>query len=286
MAVSDYKMPCISPINLNTPEGRVNVPCGRCHECKGRRRKDWQFRLYEELKIAKTSQFVTLTYTDETVPYADTRQVILKSDLQAFMKRLRSNDRYAWKKSGKLLKNKPRIRYYACGEYGDKTLRPHYHILLFNLWDTNQILKSWQNGNVHIGTNNVKTIAYTTKYIMKQYSANSKDTFAPFSLMSKGIGKNYLNNNSKYHYKNEQTTVRNPDGTRQNLPRYYKDKIFKSEVKKKAISEKNRAKFNLANIREEDRILSLGNKSIGVYQNGQIESKIQQINKSLNSKTI
>ena len=44
-----------------------------------------------------------------------------KRDFQLFMKRLRK--KYS----------DDRIRFYACGEYGSETFRPHYHAILFGL---------------------------------------------------------------------------------------------------------------------------------------------------------
>jgi len=203
---------------------------------------------------------------------------------------LRYYNKETAKKKG--IKNPKPIRYYACGEYGDITLRPHYHIILFNLIDNRDIEKSWKNtktktplGIVHIGTSNVKTIAYTTKYIMKQYSANSKDPFKPFSLMSKGIGANYLKKNAKYHLQNRELTVQ-INGKTQALPEYYKKKIFKSKILKDAVKKINMEKFKHLQIQEETRIQNLNQPSIGQYQQCQTEHRIQQINKTLKSKTI
>ena len=44
--------------------------------------------------------------------------ILKKSDFQKFIKRLRKD--YD-------------IKYFACGEYGDKTLRPHFHAILFGV---------------------------------------------------------------------------------------------------------------------------------------------------------
>lgn len=116
-------MACLSPIiieNLKDFE-RVPVPCGKCPACKKRRVDSWGFRLMQEDKISESSHFVTLTYDTRTIPITRNGFMTLhKPDFQNFMKRLRRQTGY---------KN---IRYYACGEYGEKNKRPHYHAIIYN----------------------------------------------------------------------------------------------------------------------------------------------------------
>ena len=59
--------------------------------------------------------YITLTYNDDHLPANGSLQ---PRDLQLFWKRLRKA-------------RTPGIRYYACGEYGDQTARPHYHAIIF-----------------------------------------------------------------------------------------------------------------------------------------------------------
>lgn len=100
------------------------------------------------------STFLTLTYKPEALPVGGTLQ---KKHLQLFLKRLRAEV-------------EPRlIRYYAVGEYGSRTWRPHYHIILFNISPTEEKLLAtcWPHGHIHVGTVEPKSIAYTTGYMMK-----------------------------------------------------------------------------------------------------------------------
>ena len=69
----------------------------------------------EEAKLHKENCFITLTYNNNNLPKYKS---LVKKELQDFFKRLR-------KKYGE------GIRYYACGEYGPKGKRPHYHAIIF-----------------------------------------------------------------------------------------------------------------------------------------------------------
>ena len=99
----------------------VEVPCGKCLECRIQYARAWADRCVLEAKQYKYNYFVTLTYDDEFLP---NRNSLEPKDLQLFIKRLRKH--YA-KKYPDL-----KIRFLASGEYGDKSWRPHYHIILFN----------------------------------------------------------------------------------------------------------------------------------------------------------
>ena len=94
----------------------VTVPCGQCIGCRLERSRQWAIRCYHEASMYERNSFVTLTYDDESLPLGGT---LVFRDFQLFMKRLR-------KQYG------AGIRFYACGEYGEKFGRPHYHVCLFN----------------------------------------------------------------------------------------------------------------------------------------------------------
>ena len=81
--------------------------------CRQNRARSWSFRCLAELQ-GTTALFLTITYDDENNP-----GYLLKKDLQDFHKRLR-------KAFGP-------FRFYACGEYGDTTHRPHYHGIYYGL---------------------------------------------------------------------------------------------------------------------------------------------------------
>lgn len=219
-------MRCANPITLKDPN-RIKaaralvVPCGYCGACRHNRRTEWSFRLKEELKSSSTCYFVTLTYDNENLPYTDMASTgsLCKTDVQKFLKRVRWHD------------NNKNIRYYAVGEYGTSTHRPHYHAIMFNVSDTESIRKSWKLGHIKIDPINEARIHYVTKYHVNFDKRARKGIKEPeFALMSRkpGIGAEYLKKNSKWHYKNEFTFVIN-NGYKQAIPRYYKNKIFTEE---------------------------------------------------------
>ena len=192
----------------------------------------------EELKNSSSATFLTLTYDDEHLPLADVINhytnyetgeiqeykyknipVLSKRDYQLFFKKLR-----------KTTKNK--LKYYACGEYGTKTRRPHYHAIIFNLpqsslKDPSTIEKTWGKGLIHLGDCNIATIKYTTKYIMKGISLKNTTLPPEFALMSKKIGLSHLTPQMLNYYKNHMTSaVTLQGGAKTPIPRYFRDKIF------------------------------------------------------------
>lgn len=123
------------PITFNASQSRTGVsiaiPCGQCIGCRTMKSQEWQTRLVHESKCHAKSVFVTLTYNQESVPEDYSLKL---RDLQLFMKRLRFS--------------KPdKVRFFAVGEYGDKGLRPHYHLLLFNCdFHTKSIIRIGRTG--------------------------------------------------------------------------------------------------------------------------------------------
>jgi hypothetical protein len=132
----------------------------------------------------KHNCFITLTYDDENLPSHGT---LVKKHFQDFMKRLRKKYKgIEYDQHGK----KP-IRFFHCGEYGDKYNRPHYHALLFNFdfpdktsWvvrNGNRTFRSlslnriWGKGLVEIGSANWKSAAYVARYIVKKINGDESE---------------------------------------------------------------------------------------------------------------
>ena len=151
-------------------ENCMIVPCGKCEGCRVDQANAWATRCYLEAQKWPCNAFLTLTYNNDSLP---TKRTLIKADLQGFWKRLRK-------------KIEPQqIRYMACGEYGPKTLRPHYHAVVFNYWPddalpfkknitgdflyTSKTLERiWGKGFVVIGHVNYESVAYVARYVQKK----------------------------------------------------------------------------------------------------------------------
>lgn len=182
----------------------------------------------KEAENSSSAFFVTLTYNDETIPWGEDNMLTLwKHDLQCYFKRLR--------KLNEKLGNKVKLKYYAAGEYGGQTMRPHYHIILFNALEET-IFEAWkldgkELGFVHVGTVTDKSVGYTIGYLSKSrlIPEFEGDTRQPeFSLMSKGLGVSYVNEKTIFwhHVKKERLYLPMKDGVKIAMPRYYRNKIY------------------------------------------------------------
>jgi len=224
----------------------IPVPCSKCPPCKKRRTSSWSFRLVKEGERSQSALFVTLTYNTEKVPITQNGFMNLdKADVQKFMKRLRK------------LSNQ-KLKYYVCGEYGTKRMRPHYHLIIFNA-DKEKVELAWTLdrrplGQIYIGDVNEASIGYTLKYMTKKGKIpihQNDDRQKEFSLMSKGLGSNYLTKKMvKWHKNNiEERMYCNIKGNKKiAMPRYYKDKIYSdfekirisNHIKEKAEEQENK----------------------------------------------
>lgn len=224
-------MECLKPKGISNPKTGelMRVRCGKCPSCQDFRAGSWTIRLIEQEKCSKNNWFVTLTLTDENLTWGYDRPTLAKRDVQLFFKKLR-----------KALENK--IKYFAVGEYGENTKRPHYHILLFNSGiDNPEVLRniiytSWTNekneskGFCHIGNVTIDSIRYVSGYMQKNPDGEilQENIQREFNLMSKGIGKDYIKHNFYYHRENEKFTYK-IGKVDTSLPRYYRERIFSDE---------------------------------------------------------
>lgn len=215
-------------LDAGNEEQPILVPCGKCIPCLTNKRADWTFRLQEEHKVSKSAHFVTLTYDEK---HLRTSRSLCKRDVQLYLKRLRKKDETT------------RIRYYAVGEYGSKSGRPHYHILLFNSCEEH-IRSSWTDskcvsiGMVHVGKVAAASIAYVTKYMIQ------KDSYPdgmekPFATMSRayGIGGHYLSDSMvEWHRVDDRNYTVRPGNLMGRLPRFYREKIWYKEIDRQRVS--------------------------------------------------
>lgn len=207
----------------------VDLPCGKCIGCRIRRANEWGTRVMNELKDAGLSSFVTLTYDDQHLPPGAS---LNKDDLQRFWKRLR--------KAGHT------IRYFACGEYGETTNRPHYHAVVLGYWPSHRVQlpgnrniplyrspeleKLWPLGHSSFSPVTRENATYVAKYTLGKYDEKGQprdfgERLPPYLTMSThpGIGHNYARDNARALAHHDGIRLRG--GSLAALPRYY-DKVL------------------------------------------------------------
>lgn len=219
-----YDFMCISPIYIKNKGTRSDygyhrVPCSACYQCRLRRGAGWSLRLRYEEKVHSTAYFVTFTYDDDNLPVTDDGVVTLsKRHLQLYFKRLRKRHSNA-------------IKYYACGEYGSNTYRPHYHCIMFGA-NEDLISLDWHYGHVRIDPCTPRTISYVCGYVNKPRNVFEDGREKEFSLMSKKLGINYLTDAKVNWHVNKMVGFAVLEGgIKTPLPRYFRDKIFDEQQK-------------------------------------------------------
>lgn len=208
------------------------VPCGKCDVCLQRRAAAWAFRLSIQNRHSLSSLCVTLTYDDAFLPICDAGYGLSKHDLQCFFKRLR-----------KLCKHK--VSYYACGEYGGRTLRPHYHAIIFNA-PFDAIQSAWSLNGVSLGHShmlpfNDATVRYVTGYVCKSYGRKISNHLPPqFSIMSKRLGSQYLTDSVIKYHRDGDFNFLYHQGSKIAMPRYFGERLFTADQRKAFADERVR----------------------------------------------
>lgn len=183
-----------------------SVPCGKCLNCLVRKRRDMATRICKEAQMSNQVCFITLTYNDKSAHKFDPdnwddRLCLDKTDLQKFIKRLRADLEY------KGIVPRGTLRYFGVGEYGPKTFRPHYHLILFgwkptdiklhgksksnHLIYTSETLKhSWDLGFSYVEDFSPHAARYCARYVTKKLTKDKAPQLDglpdEFFLASKG----------------------------------------------------------------------------------------------------
>lgn len=217
----------------------LSLPCGKCVGCLVRKVSDWSLRCVYEAAFWPRSSFLTLTYRTAELP---ANRSLLKADHQKFFKRLRQA---LTRKFGV-----GPIKYYMCGEYGERKGRPHYHVVLFG-WDfpdrvevpnnhgardrlyTSPLLEEvWGHGEVRIGEVTSESAAYVARYTMKKLRGKVGRAFyekrrqvPPYTACSKGIARRHFERYRRDHYPSDEAVQ--VGGRTKPVPRYF-DKLLEA----------------------------------------------------------
>lgn len=231
------------------------IPCGQCIGCKIQKKQDWATRIEMEAKTWPKDEvwFVTLTYNDENVPgirhstgemfrgakytrlknkgTLEVNQTLWYEDIQKFLKRLRKAH------SGQL-------RYFVAGEYGSKTGRPHYHLILFGYTPEkletyskvrpdgymidSRITRLWSYGLHNLINPDEGGYSYVSGYVCKKMEDETKKhiengLIPPFCQMSRdpGLGYQYYKEHEQEIWKKGYIQLNN--GKRASIPRYFQE---------------------------------------------------------------
>lgn len=244
------------------------IPCGKCIQCRLSYSRDWANRCMMELKTSTNAAFITLTYDTEHLhfnPYVDVetgeigyRPMLWPADLRNFMKRLRF---WCSEQPGN---GEMTQRFYACGEYGEITQRPHYHLILYNLppefyenshvftngvcapyWTCSPLEKLWPDGLSVYGDVSWECCAYVARYVMKKQKGKSRQAqiaaqaqFFPdhpwideFTRMSRmpGLGRAYYDEHKDEIYATDEIFVPRNGSVQPARPCKYYDRLFDVE---------------------------------------------------------
>lgn len=204
----------------------ITLPCGQCIGCRLEYSRNWAIRCMHEASLHAENCFITLTYDDFHLPANGT---LVKRDFQLFMKRLRKEFPNA------------RIRYYHCGEYGERFGRPHYHACIFGfdfpdkeylgergdfpVFRSATLERLWPFGRSEIGSVTFESAAYVARYIVTKVTGDAAADYyggrqPEYVTMSRrpGIGRDWVLTNMSEVCANDGVFSR---GVFVQPPRYY-----------------------------------------------------------------
>lgn len=213
--------------NADKSQASFQVPCSKCIECRLNYSRTWAIRATHEAQMHPQNTFITLTYDDQHLR----APTLAYDDFQRFMKRLRK--KYP----------NTQIGFMACGEYGEKNGRKHWHAILFNFdfpdktpeektthgditYQSKILDDIWQNGRTQIGSVNFKSAAYVARYCLKKTGDKTSDPIFKTSRLY-GIGNSWL---EKYYPDILNGKLVTQDKTLLAIPRHYINWLKKNKL--------------------------------------------------------
>ena len=216
----DRSLEDIRAVYGNSRVGKLMfLPCGHCVACAQDYARAWQGRImceYESRreKGEEKSVFLTLTYINE--PSSPDVAVSL---LRQFIKDVRN-------------KYGNGIKFFGCTERGSNTRRLHHHLILFGVdFEDKEVCskrglfycyrskiadKLWSHGFVQIGSLDIKSAGYVSKYCDKKKISGIAD--GESVIMSRGLGKEYFLKHKKEIFESDYLYF---EGNKFKMPRIF-----------------------------------------------------------------
>lgn len=251
---------CLKPVPIILEDHgnvKIFVGCGKCYYCLQKRRKEWFVRNLQELNdpMTKMATFVTLTYNEESLTRNDQGVAVFnKQHLQKFIDRFRK----------RLFRHhKCHTRYFAVSEYGDKSGRPHYHVLFYHdalvheLAYQDELDASWPFQDIMTDWHFLEpgSISYVCNYVLSYIFSSKHKVERPFLLASRSpaIGFGFLEDSLKVLNALKGDFLQyQVNGFSYRLPRYYVTKMFNED------DNWNRVECYLDNLEDKIRLAKKG----------------------------
>lgn len=220
------------------------IPCRHCWACQLNYSAEWATRIMLEAKQTPGQNwFITLTYDDEHLPIMEKIEAkegtyendgtwngcLYEKHMQTFINSLRKH----FERQG--IEN---IKYFYCGEYGETTQRPHYHIILLHCplriedfksahidtnfkahWKSKEIEQYWTKGITDIAELEWSCAAYVARYCTKKLTFDADKTkyyevgkIPEFIRMSRGIGFDWYTEHKGEIYKTDEIIMKTIKG--------------------------------------------------------------------------
>lgn len=260
--LADGKTLCWSPRKSSKQFAPIQLPCGKCLDCRLENARQTAIRCVHEASMYENNSFITLTYSDENLK----SERLNYADFQCFLKNLRAHrfdnlldkifpglsregQRQLWRGLPKTrrdsLYSEISIGVYTAGEYGERKKRPHWHSLIFNwrpddlvpkyisdrgdqVYNSQLLTRLWPYGISELGQVTFESAGYCARYATKKlaHGPDGSHNFEPLSKRStrSGIGKKWIEKYWPDVFNHGYLVL--PGGQKTSIPRYY-EKWFK-----------------------------------------------------------
>lgn len=240
-----------------------DVPCQQCIGCRIDYARAWSVRIMNETENYNNGEcwFVTLTYDDEHLPpvrpivKVDSDGVITTKVSDFHSVNLDHHQKFMKKLRKKLDKDYPgrTCKFFCAMEYGDLSLRPHYHYILFGvplddlrlyklspsgdrLYTSEWLSSIWtddkgqQRGFVTVGAVTSDSASYCARYAIKKRKMKDRSFYDDLGLdperclMSRrpGIGSDWFIKHGRSMYETDKAILKGRSGAIEvKVPKFY-----------------------------------------------------------------